>query len=854
MRVATAGGESGLSPERIGSVRAGRPAAFVAQLRRTPVAFAFAFVVLSTALATGAARGLEVQGALGWGRSTLQTPSAWWAAATSLTVPDSAVDAILSIALALTVLPIAERLLGSARTLVSMAVAGVTALVVGAAVQSILTGLPEVSEIATRETVLDPAIAISGAVLAASALASALWRRRIRVVAFAVLGMFALYAGDVDSWFRLIGALCGLGIGMLFARRAPHRPWHRSSTRETRSLIAAIVAVTAAGPIAALISGGGRGPLSMAAMSFAQFDQHLVDRCNADYTRLCDHQAALLVTRGAGPAILAVVPLVLLLLTAWGLRSGRRAAWMLGVVVNAAIAGLAVLSIAFGGVVFVDPDNGAAFEWGLWAVSSIGVPAGVLALLIITRRRFAVAAPRRAVRAMLGIVSAAFVACVLVFFLVESLFPKAFRVRPTAMDLLDEAVRRFVPPAFLQGVGELPYPHMGAGLAVYQWIGVAFWAVVIVAMLHVYRATRHPDDVEPHSATVYRSLLRRGAGTLSFLGTWPGNAHWISADLEASVAYRVVNGVALAVADPLCTSARAARTLREFADFAYGRGWTPVFYSIHEDYLPDLHAMGWHTVSVGEETVMRLGDLELTGSQWQKVRQPLNRAEREGMTAHWTRWQDLSASMAAQIVEISEQWVADRGLPEMGFTIGGVDELNDPDVVLLLAVDAQGRLQAVTSWMPWWERGAVTGWTLDFMRRREDAPNGVMEFLIAKAALLMKARGAAALSLSGAPLAGRPRPVPEGPAEVPTLARFLGWLATAMEPVYGFASLFRFKSKFHPEYRTLYLAYADPVTLPAVGSAVMRAYLPDASPREYLAAMRSIFAGAAGAQAEGRRR
>ncbi|WP_345801951.1 DUF2156 domain-containing protein [Microbacterium sp. AZCO] len=851
MRVATVGSESGLNPRRIAQVGAPRTRAVLATIRRTPVAFGFAFVVLATAIATGAIRSAEVPDVLGWGPVPLQTPTRWWAVLTSLTAPDSAVDALLSVALALTVLVAAERILGAARTLVSMAGAGVAALVLGAAVQSVLAGLPAVSEAATQETVLDPAIAISGAVLAASALASALWRRRIRVVAFAVLGMFALYAGDVDSWYRLIGALCGLGIGMLFARGAAHRPWHRSSTRETRSLVAVIVAVTAAGPIAALIAGGGRGPLSMAAMSFAQFDQQLVDRCSTDYTRLCDHQVALLVTRGAGPAILAVVPLALLLLTAWGLRSGRRVAWVIGLVVNAAIAGLAVLSIMFGDVVFVDPDNGASFEWALWAVSSIGVPAGVIVLLVVTRRRFVVSAPPRAVRALIGVVAATFATCVAVFLLVESLFPRAFRVRPTPMVLLVEAVRRFVPPAFLQGAGEPPYPRVGAGLVVYQWVGVAFWVVVIVATLRVYRAASSPGDAEPHAAALYRSLLRRGGGTLSFLGTWPGNAHWISADLQASVAYRVVNGVALGVADPVCTPARAEATLREFADFAIGCGWTPVFYSIHEDHLPALRAMGWHTVSVGEETVMPLSDLELTGRQWQKVRQPLQRAEREGMTAQWTRWHDLPPAMASQIVEISEQWVADRGLPEMGFTIGGLEELADPDVELLLAVDHDGRLQAVTSWMPWWEQGAIAGWTLDFMRRREDAPNGVMEFLIAKAALSMKARGAAALSLSGAPLAARPR---AGSEESTGLSRFLGWLAAVMEPVYGFASLFRFKSKFHPEYRALYLAYADPVTLPAVGSAVMRAYLPDASPREFLAAVRGILAGSAGGPGEGRAR
>ena len=49
---------------------------------------------------------------------------------------------------------------------------------------------------------------------------------------------------------------------------------------------------------------------------------------------------------------------------------------------------------------------------------------------------------------------------------------------------------------------------------------------------------------------------------------------------------------------------------------------------------------------------------------------------------------------------ICEQWVGDKGLPEMGFTLGGVEEALDPEVVVGLAVDADRTVHGVTSWMP----------------------------------------------------------------------------------------------------------------------------------------------------------
>ena len=164
----------------------------------------------------------------------------------------------------------------------------------------------------------------------------------------------------------------------------------------------------------------------------------------------------------------------------------------------------------------------------------------------------------------------------------------------------------------------------------------------------------------------------------------------------------------------------------------------------------------------------------------------------------------------------------------MGFTLGGLDEVDDPQVRMLLAVDAEERVLAVTSWLPVRAEGVTVGWTLDFMRRRADAPPGVMEFLIATAALDVRADGAALLSLSGAPLA---RHATDGATDGDGLQRLLDLFARRLEPVYGFGSLSAFKAKFQPLYRPLFLAYPDPVALPVIGNALARAYLPELTPR-----------------------
>jgi lysylphosphatidylglycerol synthetase-like protein (DUF2156 family) len=54
-------------------------------------------------------------------------------------------------------------------------------------------------------------------------------------------------------------------------------------------------------------------------------------------------------------------------------------------------------------------------------------------------------------------------------------------------------------------------------------------------------------------------------------------------------------------------------------------------------------------------------------------------------------------------------------------------------------------------------------------------------------------------------------------------AGLLDFLGRVLEPVYGFQSLLAFKRKFQPEYHRLFMAYPDPVALPAIGLALARA-------------------------------
>ncbi len=327
-----------------------------------------------------------------------------------------------------------------------------------------------------------------------------------------------------------------------------------------------------------------------------------------------------------------------------------------------------------------------------------------------------------------------------------------------------------------------------------------------------------------------REVLRRHGGSpLSYMATWRGNRYWFAPGGTVVVAYRLVGSVALTVGDPIGPAAELPAAVAAFTRFCRVNGWTPCLYGVTEELSRSVTATGWRSVQVAEETRLPLATLSFTGRKWQDVRTALNKARRAGVEAQWHRYHEMPADLAVQVREISRQWLAGKDMPEMRFTLGGLDELADDEVRCLLAVDADRTVHAVTSWLPVYRDGQTIGWTLDVMRRRAGSGNGITEFLIASAALRFKAEGAAFASLSAAPLARRAANPPQTGLE-----RLLDRVAHTLEPVYGFGSLLAFKLKFQPVCRPLYLLYPDPTTLPAIAAAVTRAYLPDLTVRQAL--------------------
>ena len=415
--------------------------------------------------------------------------------------------------------------------------------------------------------------------------------------------------------------------------------------------------------------------------------------------------------------------------------------------------------------------------------------------------------------------------------------PDDFNESPQLIALLADYVQRLLPIGLLSGIEPEFVPVGRISLLVYQCVGPVFW---IIALLCAWDCLRDRSMVNDASRHRVDEIIPLGGESMSFMTTWEGNDYWFSATGRSAIAYRVSYGIALTVTGPFGDPSEYVDDLTDFATFCARHSWTPVFYSVHESQRAELTKAGWDSLDVGTEMVVNPNEWQTRGKKWQDVRTAINKAKRDGITDVLTTFKEAPFSVQTQIREISTQWAGEKALPEMGFTLGGVDELIDPRVRLLYAVDGNGKVLGVTSWLPTYRDGKVIGWTLDFMRHRTDSVNGIMEFLIARMAERLRDDDSVEfMSLSAAPLAGMGSNETEN-EESEVLRHVLQMVADIMEPAYGFHSLFRFKLKFHPDEEKVYICYPDAAKLPQISLAVAQAYVPSLTPAEAMRFVRTI--------------
>ena len=759
----------------------------------------------------------------------------------SLVITPGPLPLAIDVALVLVMLCIAETRLGRRRTVLAAVISAVGGAAVGLIICWLINALQDHWAWFIKVPMsLSPIILVVGSLMASIPFSDFLWRRRIATIGYTALILMVLYTGNPGSYCALAAALIGHLTGHLWHGPVQDaNPHGHSGSYETRHLLGAVATVLALGPLVTVssrIRAGFLTPLGTF-MGSNTGGSAALSRCLAENNQVSCYAHYGLVAGHAPTGISALImPTLVMLVAAWGIYHGRRVAAVTGVVLNALTVVMALLYFLVFPLTIGEGLPQAIRHGALPSLLIITLPPLILSWFLVRNLGIFLVRTKTS-RLQLGwaAIVLAFLATAMGYMAFTAISPGSFNPRPTTSRALSQLPGLYLPNGVASRFLPTLVPRTPTGRLVSHGIGLIFWLVVLVVLLSWMRSSVIQNGSERQEAD---KLVEYGGESMSFMTTWEGNSYWFSPSGHSGIAYRLLHGIALTTTGPFGDPDEYTDDLDEFTRFCNAHSWSPVFYSVHKPQRDLFAARGWSTLTVGTEMVVTPSLWQTKGKKWQDIRTAINKAKRDNITDVLTTFNDASWDVQSQIVDISEQWAELKALPEMKFTLGGLDELRDPRMAILYAVDDQGKVLAVTSWMPTYRQGQVIGWTLDFMRHRTDSPNGIMEFLIARMAERLRDQGTAEfMSLSAAPLAG----MDSSEDRTAFLQHALHLVADLMEPAYGFRSLFFFKKKFQPSEHPVYICYPDPAQLAQIGLAVVQAYLPNLKASQAWDAIKTIM-------------
>jgi lysylphosphatidylglycerol synthetase-like protein (DUF2156 family) len=397
--------------------------------------------------------------------------------------------------------------------------------------------------------------------------------------------------------------------------------------------------------------------------------------------------------------------------------------------------------------------------------------------------------------------------------------------------LLWRARRQFVAPGDPTIVR--PLVQVGAALAVF----------VPLVLVHVYDTDAYSNRIEGAFLIVVAGLAARalwlwfrplpgtvaaegdharatelvhehGRDSLAYFALRRDKSYFFSPSGRSFLAYRAINGTALVAGDPIGDPAERAELIAEFRRVASLKGWRVAVAGVSADALADYVGLGFKSLYLGDEAVVKPTEFSLEGRPIRKVRQSVTRLAKCGYTVRMLSTADADERLRAELRAVSEEW---RGnWPERGYTMALDALFRYPDTVLAVALDGDGRVGGFLQLVP---SPASDGYSLASMRRRHETPNGLMEFLIVESLAWAREHAVGEVSLNFAVFADFLHADDGAPART----RALRWGLLKADRLFQLERLHSFNRKFFPHWRRRYFCFERWSDFPLAGLAYLHA-------------------------------
>jgi len=309
-----------------------------------------------------------------------------------------------------------------------------------------------------------------------------------------------------------------------------------------------------------------------------------------------------------------------------------------------------------------------------------------------------------------------------------------------------------------------------------------------------------------------RSILEKyGRSALDYFKTYPDKFYFFSDNRDGFISFKVTRYFAIVLENPVCKDEEAFMDLvRKFDTYCQENGFVSVFYRVPQQSLKMYESLGKKYLPVGDEAVVDLNSNTLDGGKIKTTTSAVHRLTTDGFIVN-IHTAPHSDGFMKKLELVSQSWLDAIHQKEIAFTEGVFDVKILRNQTIITVEDVEERVYAFLNLIPDYAPGEAT---YDMIRKIKDAPNGVLDLLLAKTLQYLKEQGFESVNLGLAPLSGV--------KGINFTEKAVKYAYENLKALGHFKGLRNYKDKFQPRWEPKFLVYSQAHHLLQVPGALKR--------------------------------
>jgi phosphatidylglycerol lysyltransferase len=330
---------------------------------------------------------------------------------------------------------------------------------------------------------------------------------------------------------------------------------------------------------------------------------------------------------------------------------------------------------------------------------------------------------------------------------------------------------------------------------------------------HFLKESTSPEEFEKAKQMVEKF----GNSGLDYFKTYHDKLIFAPEGVNAFIAYRTAGNFAVALENPIAENqAEMKQCIMLFDKFCYENGFENIFYRVPEESLPLYEETSKKSLFMGQEGIVDLTGFTLEGGKNKALRNAINKVVEEGYKSS-IHIPPIKDGLLQKLKAVSDEWLDSTGRNEIIFSQGMFcwNELKNQTIITV--ENPEEKVIAFLNIIPDCAPGEGT---YDLIRKTEDSPHGVMDYIIVEFFRYMKSQNYSKVNLGFAPMSGidDPHTFPE---------RTMKFAYEKIKSFSHFKGSRNFKGKFFPTWYNKYLIYSQDYDLMQVPAALAKVIKPD---------------------------